>query len=399
MYDYKLKIEKLMIVLTDPDEAKRRGYKHYKNIYYPTEKNKEVIISYQQTLTINAFKESTIHNKLSILRFFAEHYHKDFELMTKQDVKQLLFKIETEKTSRDKERTAASKAIKKQLVKDFLKFLFEEEIVKEKFFESIHVKIPNTTVTADDIYTEEEVNAMIGKAINSRDKAFIALLYDVGGRIGEILPMKLRSIEQLDKAIRITISGKTGTRSMLLESSIFYVRQWLNAHPDRNNPEAYLWCTLNECGTKEHVNYITMLKNVKDIAKKAGITKRIYNHAFRHSSVTRDAEHYSEALNKTKHGWSPSSNMLSNYSHLNSANLEKAQLEKMGLAPIKINRELNRCQNCDEINPYDFKWCGKCGYGLNAEVRKEKDSLITDILSQLQKNPEIFAEALTRMKA
>ncbi|WP_370575666.1 hypothetical protein [Methanomethylovorans sp.] len=42
-------------------------------------------------------------------------------------------------------------------------------------------------------------------------------------------------------------------------------------------------------------------------------------------------ENFSEALNKVKHGWTSNSTMLAKYSHLDSANLERAQLEKMCL--------------------------------------------------------------------
>lgn len=400
MYNDAKKIERLMLVLTDPDEAKRQKFNHYQDVFYPTEKNIPLIESYYQELVINGYAQSTILNKLSILRFLSKYYKKDFEDMTKADVKTLLFEIETSKTMKGKDKTPAVKAMNKQLLKDFLKFLFDEDVIEEPFFETIHVKIPKTTVTADDIYTEDEINAMINKALNLRDKAFIALLYDTGGRIGEILPMKLKAIEQLDKVIRITISGKTGTRSLLLNFSTFYVRQWLNAHPDKDNTEAYLWCYINNVDSKEeHVSYNSMLKNIKKIALNAGIKKRIYNHAFRHSSVTKDAECLSEALNKNKHGWTPSSNMLSNYSHLNSANLERAQLEMMGLAPDKIKREANICSNCNEINPHDFKWCGKCGFGLNAEVRQQKDEVVVKMMSLLQQNPDILAEAVAKMQS
>lgn len=45
--------------------------------------------------------------------------------------------------------------------------------------------------------------------------------------------MKLKQVEDLKNTIGVTISGNKGTRTLLLDFSIFYVRQWLNAHPDR----------------------------------------------------------------------------------------------------------------------------------------------------------------------
>jgi site-specific recombinase XerD len=171
-----------MLVLTNPDEAKNKKFKKYNDIYYPTEKNKPLIESYYQDLVIKGYAPSTILNKLSILRFLSKHYQKDFEDMTKVDIKTLLFKIETGKTLKGKDKSSSCKGIDKQLLKDFLKILYNEDVIKEPFFEIIHAKLPKTTITADDIYTEDEVNAMIGKARNLRDKAFIVILYDVGGQ-------------------------------------------------------------------------------------------------------------------------------------------------------------------------------------------------------------------------
>ena len=404
MYNTQQQIDKLMVLLTKPEEAERQGIKSLQGFPKPTEKNKQLIESYYQWMTIKGFKKNTIFTKLKILRFISCYYEKDYEAMTKQDVTFLLYKIVSEKTLRGEERAASSKANMQQQFKSFLKYLYDEGYLREPLFETIHAKIPQTTVTADDVYTENEVNAMIEKALNLRDKALVALLYDAGGRIGEILPMKLKQVENMKNIIRITISGKTGTRTLLLDFSIYHVRQWINAHPDRNNPEAYLWCYINDehDGRKEgHVEYSAILKKLKSIAKKAGINKKIYPHAFRHSSVTRDAEHFSEALNKNKHGWTPNSNMLSRYSHITSANLEKAQMEKRGLTPVTIKKELNTCSNCHEANPYDFIHCGRCGNPLTLEARDE-EAKVKDAMAEMMKDTEfmrIFQEKLLGMTA
>jgi site-specific recombinase XerD len=401
LYKTDKKIESLMLVLTEPEEVKRREMKLRKELVYTSERNKEIIRNYYKKLRIERYAVDTIFTRLAILRFIIEHYSKDFDDITQQDVDDLLFEIEVGKTVWGKESSPATKAMKRQCLRSFLIFLFDKQILKDKLYEDISVKIPKTTVTADDIYTEVEVNAMIGQAINPRDKAFIALLYDAGGRIGEILPMKLKQVEDRKNEIEITVTGKTGTRALLLDFSIFYVRQWINSHPDKNNPEAYLWCHVNDWGREGHIEYDTMLKNLKRIGQKAGITKRVYNHAFRHSSVTKDAEYLTEALNKNKHGWTPSSPMLSNYSHLTSTNLKKAQREKMGLAPVTIKKGLNICSNCHEANPYDFIHCGRCGNPLTPEAKGE-EAKVKDAMAEMMKDPEfmrIFQEKLLGMTA
>jgi len=47
----------------------------------------------------------------------------------------------------------------------------------------------------EDLLTQEEVLKMVEKATNQRDKAFISTLYDLGGRIGEVLSLRIKDVE------------------------------------------------------------------------------------------------------------------------------------------------------------------------------------------------------------
>ena len=46
----------------------------------------------------------------------------------------------------------------------------------------------------EDMLKEEEVELMIDTALNKRDKAIIALLWDIGARIGEIGNLRVKDI-------------------------------------------------------------------------------------------------------------------------------------------------------------------------------------------------------------
>jgi len=61
--------------------------------------------------------------------------------------------------------------------------------------------------------TEAEVELLISKALNPRDKALIALLADSGLRIGEALKLRVKDIYFDDYgAFLIAPEGKTGAR-------------------------------------------------------------------------------------------------------------------------------------------------------------------------------------------
>ena len=365
--------------------------------------NKDVLTEYSSDLTVlYGQKDATICNKLQIMDLIFSTVHTDLNQLTRKDIKRILAAIENHEMPNGKKWNDQTKFNYKAKVKQFIAYLHQEEIIKEPLYDIIKLKMPSTIIQPQDILTEDEVQMMIDCAANLRDKAMISLAFDIGARIGEILTMQLKHYIDSKHGGRVTITGKTGTRTIQLNYSIFYVRQWINAHPDRSNPEAYLWCNLKSkknSGSYDVLNYHTTVNMFKAIGKKAGITKKTNPHRLRHAAVTRDTRHFSDGLLKKKFGWTPSSGMISNYSHIMCQDVNTEILRTMGIIETEKRQEINRCKNCGEINPYDFKWCGKCGNGLNDNIKKEMDSIITDILFQLHKNPEIFAETLSRMKA
>ncbi len=368
-----------------------------------SKENKTIIQEYYSDLLVmSSYKDATICNKLQILPLVFETYHEDLTKLTKKDIKILLAKIETHETPGGKRWCLSTKFNYKSKLKQFIKYLHTENFITEPLDLLIKPKMPLSTIQPQDIPNNNEAELMISNALNLRDKAMIALVYDIGARIGEVLSMKIKHYIDDVNGGQVTITGKTGTRTIQLCSSIFYMRQWINAHPEKNNPEAWMWCHIININNSDNgygrVGYQTVYLMFNTVGKRAGIKKKTTPHRFRHAAVTNDCRNLSESLVKIKFGWTRSSNMLGRYSHVECQNLNDKILEQMGVVPEKTKKGTNRCPNCGDINPNDFKWCGKCGYGLNEAVRQEKDSIITNILSQLQKNPEILAEALTRIK-
>lgn len=59
---------------------------------------------------------------------------------------------------------------------------------------------------------ENEVELMIGAASNKRDRVIIALLWDIGARIGEIGNLRIKDVKFDDIEGAIVVNGKTGPR-------------------------------------------------------------------------------------------------------------------------------------------------------------------------------------------
>ena len=77
-------------------------------------------------------------------------------------------------------------------------------------------------------------------------KQALSLLWDLDARNHEVTLLKIKHIRLKEKygEGEIPHEAKTGTGPILLTCSFPYVRDWLNEHPFRNEPNARLICNL-----------------------------------------------------------------------------------------------------------------------------------------------------------
>jgi hypothetical protein len=91
-----------------------------------------------------------------------------------------------------------------------------------------------------------------------------------------------------------------------------------------------------------------------------------------------------EAQLKELFGWTQSSYMASIYVHMSGRDVDDALLKLHGLkekTPEDDHQKPTRCPRCSEINPPNFKFCGKCGMALDLKAVMEKDEKMKAALS------------------
>lgn len=262
-------------------------------------------------------------------------------------------------------------------------------------------------VQASDILTEKEIKKLIGAAERPRDKAFISMLYELGARIGEIGSLQIRNITRDKYSYIVDLNGKTGHRTPRIVMSDPYVTGWLNVHPQKDNPDAPLWVMMGNRDKNEKMKYGSFRALILRLRKKAKIKKRVYHHLFRHTRVTHLLinRQISEAQAKVYFGWVPSSDMLSEYSHLLSSDVNDTILEIHGIKKTKEKESLlkpKQCPSCGAINSKDALFCQKCSKILDVktaieldEKRKSSDEIITALAKSpksLKKLAEILSE-------
>jgi len=97
-----------------------------------------------------------------------------------------------------------------------------------------------------DLLTEPEVKLMAEYCSNPRNRALILLIYETGGRIGEILSLSLRAISFDRYGAILTVGGKTGGRRVRIIFSAAALAEWLNHHPAKDDHDSPLWTSFDE---------------------------------------------------------------------------------------------------------------------------------------------------------
>ncbi|MEM3637268.1 MAG: site-specific integrase [Conexivisphaerales archaeon] len=249
-----------------------------------------------------------------------------------------------------------------------------------------------------DILTEEEAQRMIEAAQSIRDKAFIAVLYEGGFRIGEILPARLGDIQFDELGAKLKVQGKTGGRVVRLITSEPLLSKWVEANPFRDSPKAPIWVPMaTNYRAPVPMSYQQVMKMLKETARRAGVKKRIYPHLFRHSAATRDAKYLTESELKVKYGWVGDSRMAATYVHLASADLDNK------LAAIYAGRPVETikpkfvpiiCPRCGEQNTPGQRYCSRCGTPLRPEELAKSTVKLEEIRRELGELRDALKKAL-----
>ena len=95
-------------------------------------------------------------------------------------------------------------------------------------------------------WEKHEILATIPYASHPRNKAALGLFWDLDARNHEVTNLKIKHLRLNERYAEgeIPFQTKTGGGPILLTLSFPYVRDWLNLHPFKNNPDARVICNL-----------------------------------------------------------------------------------------------------------------------------------------------------------
>jgi integrase/recombinase XerD len=281
-------------------------------------------------------------------------------------------------------------------IKQFYRWLYnrENDTEQSEWETPNFVRIKNKNTKRINPYLESElwerddILTLIKYENHKRNKAALALMWDLDGRNHEITSLKLKHIKLKEKygEGEIPFESKTGTGPILLTLSFPYVRDWLNEHPFKNEPNASLICSLVNGSPINPEALWTMIQQlrkrivtmvdmgfIKDDKENEKLnlllsTKRWNPYCIRHSAITNDSDHLPEYALKKKVRWSMNSKQGVRYIKRRMGNELKAKiLEYNGIITsdsVSKKPSVLNCPRCELTNALENLYCSKCSYPL-----------------------------------
>ena len=129
-------------------------------------------------------------------------------------------------------------------------------------------------------FTEIELEKLRRNTNNLRDAAIVETLYATGARVSELSSLNISSIDFVNKTATIIGKGNKERRIFLTDTSIYYLKQYLDSRTDNNEA---LFIGLK--GKSKRLDYSAIERMLRVLGKKCGVDK-VHPHRFRRTLAT-----------------------------------------------------------------------------------------------------------------
>jgi integrase/recombinase XerD len=169
-------------------------------------------------------------------------------------------------------------------LRQFYKFLSLENLVENN--PTLYLVSPKIPENLPGMLTIDEVMHLLNSInadneINIRNRAMLELLYATGLRVSELINLKFSSINLQDCFLRIVGKGSKERLIPFGEKTKKFIDIYLSKRKEFLSDDDIF---ISRLGKK--LSRIEFWRQLKNIARKAGITKNITPHTFRHSFAT-----------------------------------------------------------------------------------------------------------------
>lgn len=250
---------------------------------------KELATEYRYYLrSERRMQENTITSYVSDIEIYLNYlendlYIDDVELIKEDDITRFLLSLKKKKFST----TTISRYLSS--IKSFHKFLSKDGLVRKNV--SLQISSPKIDKKLPTVLTIDEVSTLLDsikgeKPLDLRNQAMFELIYACGFRVSELVGLKIVNLHLTSKMIQVVGKGAKERLVPVNDYAISVLRKYLiEARPLLlKNSKDTGFVFLNNLG--EGISRVGFFKLLKDLCKKAGITKDVSPHTLRHSYAT-----------------------------------------------------------------------------------------------------------------
>ncbi len=415
------------------------------------EENRKIVCEFLEYMINNDSSENHQINNLKCIINFAKYlteYNKFYDIKDKDQIISFLnIKRKIQSEDPDKKWIATWNNYLNR-IRLFYRWLYnKDKKIESEYWETpdfLKIKLLKTKrlspYSENELWEKEELVSIIKYECHKRNKAALALCWDLNARNHEICLLRIKHIRLRENygEGQIPAEAKTSSGPILLTMSFPYVRDWINEHPYSSEPEARLICDLNT-GSKIRADalndimkllrkrIIKFLENneITDLKERQKLeylikTKKWNPYSLRHSSICIDSDFLPEYALKKKCRWSMNSRQGSRYIKNRMGNELKTKiLVQNGIiseTDIQKKQLILNCPRCQITNAIENKYCSKCSYPLKPEaysdikaneeiriqqieekyskeiqtIREEMHNQFYQIISLIQQNPKLL---------
>lgn len=333
------------------------------------------------TANISVKRSQKIASSLVTIRRFVPPYSE----LTQHTLYSGIDRIQSGISAREKEFSRNTKIDLIAIIKQFSIWLVDngEIHIPEKKIKAIKSPKKLPVKTASDLLTADEVQALVSACRTSRDRAMIITMYEGGFRVGEIGLMRWGALKIDGTGVVINVTFKTGKpRYIRLVMSKEHLIKWKSDYPEEITEESLVF--LNE--RRQPMTHAAVSRQLGRLSERAGITKHLTPHIFRHSRITHLIQQgVSESVIKLMMWGSIDSKMFINYAHLTGTDIDREIYRLYGIEPAVAqvtgkSLEPRVCPHCHEMNSPVSAYCHLCGQALDEPAQCSADEFAEYIL-------------------
>lgn len=364
--------------------------------YCKNPQNLEHFRAFFQVLETKDISYARRYQLLSFLKFITHNTTKNLNELKRPDIDQIVIKAnETYSTKTSSDFKKALKYIWRNIFSELDEQGRPDETSTPYVVRHISNKIDKSRqTTREDRFTWSEFESILHYFSHKPAIQYYLMQgFESLARPQELLWRKIKDVQVYDNyaVIEVSSHGKEGTKAIPCIDSYPYLVAWLNKHPYKNNPDAYLFLNDNQ----GQITPIVLNKHLRKACIKLGIKKPLTCYSFKRNGVTfRRLRGDKDSDIQKLAGWT-STKQLKTYDLSEQREIIDIELIKRGLKPATeeykdLAPKTKPCIFCQHINPLTYENCDKCKRPLDrqkiADLEYQKER---HILENVFKKPEV----------